>query len=612
MSGLARTPFGAIFQTEVLLNSKRVAPYVMAILFGGNALLWWGWGPAASRGLATNSEVFIVGVSVVFSFMTLPLFTAVIMGDPVIRDFRAGVTPLIFSKPVSRANYLLGKFLGNFFVLVCCQMAFPLTLLLLQGFHKSQMIVQPARVFPYLKHFLLLVVISHLVLAAIYFAVGTLTRNAKIVYGLAVSFYPLYVAYQLLLLKGLPTRWRIALDPLLMNWSDLTTKGHNAEWLNQFAFSYDSDVLANRAVMILIAAVCLMILYARFSMVEQSVETVRGNQLTTINLGTGNERLIMDEESFDFAHSMPEVEEAAPLKRVALPTVSAVTEGALASVKQFLAAFIVELRLLFAERSLAMLLPLATLVSVLGLAYYEAVPAPSYSAAYAERTIDSFTLFLVAIAIFYTGEAMHRDRELRVEPVLWSMPAPNFVLLLSKFSTTLLLSISASVLVSVAAMALQIYKGHAPVEVLTYLKIYSVILIPSMAFMIAAATLLNVLLRDKYLAYAVGIAVVGALFYLFNLGYNHPLYNPLLYKLWTPSDLTGGARLLPQILIHRIYCLALTALCLSLAHLFFERKSTKGLLAGGQFRAKAWTILVTLVATALAVITGLMINARAV
>ena len=135
----ARSPFGAVFQAEVLLNTKRVAPYAMAILFGGNALLWWGWGPAAGRGWATNSDFFIAGVLPVYSFMTLPLFTALIMADPVIRDFRNGVAPLIFSKPISSSEYLLGKFFGNFFVLVCCQAAFVLTLFVLQAFRRPGM-----------------------------------------------------------------------------------------------------------------------------------------------------------------------------------------------------------------------------------------------------------------------------------------------------------------------------------------------------------------------------------------------------------------------------------------------------------------------------------------
>src|SRR2546422_5163990 len=124
------------------------------ILFAGNAVLWWGWGPAVRLGWATNSEYYIVRNLLGFSFLLgLPIFNAVIMSDPVIRDFRIGIDPLIFSKPVGHASYLFGKFFGNFFVLVCCQAAFPLMLLVLQGFRTSQMIVQPIKVLPYFKHF---------------------------------------------------------------------------------------------------------------------------------------------------------------------------------------------------------------------------------------------------------------------------------------------------------------------------------------------------------------------------------------------------------------------------------------------------------------------------
>lgn len=607
MRSPADTPFGAIFHTEVLLNSKRVAPYALAILFAANALLWWGWGPAGSRGWATNSEFFIVNMFPVFSFMTLPLFTALIMGDPVIRDFRTGVTPLIFSKPVSRATYLLGKFFGNFFVLVCCQMAFPLMLILLQGFRKSQMIVQPARVVPYLKHFLFLVVISHLVLAAFYFTVGTLTRNAKIVYGLAASFYPLYIAYQVVILKSLSPRWRQALDPLLMNWPD--TKGRSAEWLNQLAISYDSDMMANRAIMILIAAVFLTILCVRFSMVERFRKGNDDSQVTTINLATRAESLYAGAESFSFAQPA-QFAEATHGKQVAIPKVSLSTDGARANLKQLIAAFGIELRLLYSERGLVVIVPLAMLLCVLGIGSHQEVPDGLYTAVYAARTAETLLLFLAAIAVFFTGESMHRDRELRIEPVLWSMPAPNFVLLLSKFSPTLLLSISFSLLVGLAAIALQIVRGDLPVDMRVYLTIYSVILIPNMVFMISAVTVLNVLLRDKYLAYAVSFAIGGWLFYLYNLGYKHWLYNPVLYGLWTPSDLGGAGSNLTRILTHRIYCLAIAALFLSLAHLFFERKSTTGLQSNGRLSGTGWSILIISLSSVTAIITGLMIGAK--
>ena len=607
MRSPARTPFGAIFQTEVLLNSKRIAPYAMVALFGGNALLWWGWGAATHYGWATNSDYYIARNFGGFSFMTLPLFTALIMGDPVIRDYRAGVSPLIFSKPVSRPAYLLGKFFGNFFVLVCCQAAFPLTLLLLQGVTKSGMVVQPARVVPYFKHFLFFVVVSHLAFAAFYFTVGTLTRSAKIVYGLAVSYYPFYIFYQGVLLKKLPTDWRIALDPVLLNW-DMLIHSRSAEWLNQFVVSYSPYMLANRALMLLAAAACLSFLYVRFSMVERFGKEKDKGQLTSINLAAKADWLDAGAESSGLAPSV-QFEEFTRVESVALPEVRVTTEGARASFRQLRAALGVEFRLLYAERSTIVLVPIATLLCVAALALYEVAPAGSYSASYAGSSAESLLLFLAAIAVFYTGEAMHRDRELKIEPVLWSAPAPNFALLLSKFAATLLLSLALCAAVALAAILLQIYKGHTPIEITTYYTIYSVILIPGIVFLIASSTALNVLLRDKYFAYAVSFAIGGGMLYLYNQGYNHPLYNPLLYGLWTPADLNGASENLARIVTHRIYCLALATAFLSLAHLCFERKSTGGLPAGGRLGGGAWSILILVVSVALAVVAGSMIGA---
>ena len=361
--------------------------------------------------------------------------------------------------------------------------------------------------------------------------------------------------------------------------------------------------------MILIAAVCLTILIFRFSMVERFKKGNDDSQVTTINLATRAESLYAGAESLSFAQPA-QFAEAAHGKRVAIPKVSLSTDGARANLKQLIAAFGIELRLLYAERGLVVIVPLATLLCVLGIGSHQETPDGLYTAVYAARTADTLLLFLAAIAVFFTGESMHRDRELRIEPVLWSVPAPNFVLLLSKFSPTLLLSISFSVLVGLAAIALQIVRGDMPVDMRAYLTIYSVILIPNMVFMISAVTVLNVLLRDKYLAYAVSFAISGGLFYLYNLGYNHWLYNPVLYGLWTPSDLAGAGSNLTRILTHRIYCLAIAALFLSLAHLFFERKSTKGLQSNGRLSSAGWSILIISLSTVTAIITGLMIGAK--
>jgi len=613
MKNPARSPFGAVFAAEVLLNTKRIAPYAMAILFGANALLWWGWGPAAGHGWATNSDFFIAGVLPVYSFLTLPLFTALIMADPVIRDFRTGIAPLIFSKPVSRAEYLLGKFFGNFFVLVCCQAAFVVTLFALQAFRRPGMLVQEVRLVPYLKHFLVFVVISHLVLAAFYFAVGTLTRNAKIVYGLGVAFYPLYITWQVAL-KSLPARWQSAFDPLLMNWGNKTSAGQSAEWVNRLIVTYDSDLIANRLLMILVAVFCLTVAYLRFAIAER-----RGKpeEFSTLNLSTAAEDVYYDSESFKettggLGHQLIS-ESPLGVKRdeaptAPLPAVNKVSTGIYAHLNSLRAAIGVEFRLLRSERSLLVILPLAPLLSFLSLPLARAISGETYSAAYASSTANGVLVFLLGVIVFFTGEAMHRDREVRIEPVLWSTPASNSVLLLSKLLTTISLVIFLIVLVSLTAIATQLLRGDTPVEVSAYLITYAVILFPAVVFMTAGSIAFNVLLRDKYFTYATSIAIGGGLFYLYNLGYNHWTYNPALYRLWTYSDLTGAGNAQTQILTHRMYCLAVACVFLALAQLGFRRKSANGLIVNGRLGSKGWALVVMAVSAAVALAIGSMIK----
>ena len=565
------TPFVAVFQNEVLLNAKRLAPYVLMALFSANAVLWWIKGPAADLGWATNSDFYIARSLKAFSFLLgLPIFNAVIMGDAVIRDFRLGLVPLVFSKPINRAQYLFGKFCGSFFVLVCCQAAFPLTQIVLQAFRPARMVVQPAHFLIHFKHFFFFVVVTHLALAAIYFSVGALTRNSKIVYGVAVCFYPFYVSIMLFLLRGFSLPVRSLLDPFLLNTGPSRNGfGHSADFLNQYVYSYSSGMIANRAVMVLISAACLLLLYWRFSITDRTDK----EHFSVLQLTTTTERIYFDSSSLAATsgqHLSEEVSEDRSIANIVLPAVSTANKTFSDNLKKLVSAVSLEFRLLRTERSLVVLLPLALVLSIFDVAFFRVVPEVSYSATYASHTANAMLLFLIGMSVFYTGESMHRDRELRIEPILWATPAPNYVLLLSKFLATLGLTLSFITLTGFAALTTQLVRRH-PIEIQTYLLTYSIVLIPGVVFLAAGSVMLNVLLRNKYLVYATSIALGSALFYLYGIGHNHWLYNPLAYRLWTYADLIGVHS--RALLFQRFYWIAISVLCLVLAHVSFARQS---------------------------------------
>ena len=567
MKNPIQTPFAAVFRNEVLLNSKRVAPYMVAALCGGHAVLWWSVGPARGRGVAVNSDFAIAAVLPPYSFLFLPLFTALIMADPSIRDFREGIHPLIFSKPLSRGEYLLGKFFGNFFVLACCQSAFVITLFVLQWIPKQGGVaVQEAKFLSYPKHFLVLVGISHMFLAAVYFTIGTLTRNAKIVYGLGIGFYPIYIGYQTILLNRVQWRWKLALDPLVMNQGRgiHTTIAAEVLKLNQLVVVYDTNLIVNRVVMVLLTAICLTILYWLFTTTERSG---KAEHFSILNLSTAAEGVYYPDIPLRLDESERRDYKTIST-HVVIPEVVRVNEGIRANVNKLIAALGVEFSLLRAERSLVVIMPLAIFFSILEVAFYNIPPDVSQSAAYATNTAKLLLLFLIGIAVFYTGEAIHRDREVKIEPVIWSTPVTNSVLLVSKCLATILLPLSLVIAVGLIAILIQLLRGHTPVDVSAYLMVYGVVLVPGIVFMASFVVALNVLLRNKYVAYVIAIGTGVGLFYLYSVGYNHWLYNPLLYQLWKYQDLASA-----KILGYRLYWIALAVVCIGFAHVLFERRS---------------------------------------
>jgi ABC-type transport system involved in multi-copper enzyme maturation permease subunit len=542
----APATFTAVFRAELFRNGRRPAPYVMAALFTGNAVLWGLAGPAADRGWLTNGEFYIARLLTGFSFMTLPFCTAVLMGDPVLRDFTERVDPLIFSKPLKRAAYLLAKFCGSFAVLVLCQFAFAVALAALQLYSRPGLLADTPKLLPYAKHFLFFVVISHVALAALHFAVGTLTRSMKLVYGLAVLFYPLYVAYQIQL-KSVPSYWRIALDPLLMNWSGEVARGASAASLNALVVQYDAGMVVNRLVMLGIAVACLALVCVTFDPVGETRAPLRAIRVR----GLAVARARRD---------------------------TSILPAALgARLDPLLASIGMELRQLRDERSVIAIVPIAVVTTILGPLVYGVRPTGVLpSAVYAHSTASTLLLILIGVVVFYVGETMHRDRERRVEALVWATPVGDWSLLLSKFVAGVALAGTLLVLTALAGMAVQAWRGDVPIDVGAYVNAYLVILLPTAVFATAAAMALNVVVRDKYSAYVVVVGIVGLLFYLYGQGYDHWSYNPALFGRWDASDLVvGGTRWL-AIVAHRLYVVALAVVLLWISAARFQRPSARG------------------------------------
>lgn len=559
MQNPLHNPFFVVVRAELRFNSQRVAPYALAVLFSLNAWLWWSGGPAARLGWATNSDFYIVHCMSGFVFISTPFFVALLMGEAVLRDLRLEAHSLLLATPLRRSEYLLGKFCGNFLTLVLCSACFALTLCLLQALRVAGMSVLPWRVLPYLKHFLVLVVISHLLMAAYCFTIGTLTRNVKFVYLAILAGYFLLIFFGYFFSQYAPSwnQWLSLVGPV----NGFNPYRHSTEFINQFVNVYGTEFVVNRLGVTALAAALLGLLVWRFS--KASVDGGSASPFETGLRLTAQPERISFESDFVFAPAAAPVVNA-PRQSIAIPSAQLASSGARAGWRQFAAALRAEFRLLRHERSLIVLAPLVVLLASVELG------ATGNSISYAVNSAQALLLLLSAILFFYAGEALHREQELRVEAILWSAPPPNGILLGAKFAALLALALGLILLVLIAALCLQAYRGLLPLTPLPYLIVYGIVLLPSLIFVLGATVALHVLLRNKYLAHIVGLGLGGGLIWLWLHGYVNGLYNPVLYRLWTYEELIGSK--LVYVLWQRLYWLALTLTCLATAHWFYPRR----------------------------------------
>jgi ABC-2 type transport system permease protein len=610
---LLGSPVIAIIRAEILFNRRRAAPYVLLVLFSANAVLWW-QGASVAYGWATNSDFYIARLFGGFAFLTTPFFVAMLTGDAVSRDFRFEITALLLSKPIHRAEYVLGKFFGNFIVLTTCGSIYALTLFLLQTVRLDGMIVLPLRITPYVKHFFILVVITQFALAAFCFLVGTLTRNSKLVYLFVTALYAVYIPTMVFFQFYSPRSGKL-FDPFLFDWVNANGRNRPAELLNQMVITYDWQLITNRLIVLTVAAICLLIAYWRFTYAEDSrASDKQAPDTGLLGLVEKSDRLYHEEtpaEAFPVTGiSIRLSENLAERKPVQLPQVAISHKGFGGQLRRLLAATAVEFRLLGGERSLVMLIPLTVLMCVAQLAPLVREPGTSalpLSALYAANSTDVLLLLLFGVSIFFTGEAVFRDRELRLEAILWCAPVADAVFLLAKFLAVFLLACGFVMLGALTAIGLQSYRNFATLDLYAYLKVYSIILLPAVVFMIGASLLLSVLLREKYVAYIAGVASGGGLFYLFTQGHKGWLYNPVLFQLWEYTDLSGTGRNFARILLQRLYWLAIAIACLAAAQLFFRRGAVKSIIAHHRLSEKGWALTIALAAALLAVVAGLKI-----
>ncbi|HJY92620.1 MAG TPA: hypothetical protein VJ255_20205, partial [Candidatus Acidoferrum sp.] len=197
------------------------------------------------------------------------ILIAAIFGPAILRDFQRDTYALIFTKPISKFDYLGGKWLASLVVTL-----FVFSGLVLGGIigtftpWADKTRLAPVHLLDYLKPFFQISVINIFFLGALFYCVAALSRRIVVVYLQGVSVLALYLilALSVVTTNKLDRFWPSVFDPLGMVFMNSIMRYWTVVERNSKFLEWSGSFLYNRLVWTGFGIAALVLTYVLFPM----------------------------------------------------------------------------------------------------------------------------------------------------------------------------------------------------------------------------------------------------------------------------------------------------------------------------------------------------------
>ena len=553
----------AIALFEVKTKLKRLSTYVYFVVFAALAALWMAaaGGMFASANIAFGSDkVFInapyalgqtITVLGVFGMVTL----AALMGRAVQQDFEYQAYHFFFTSPITKTQYLLGRYLGTVVVVMAVFVGIGVG----AAIGASLPGIDPARVGPwslaaFVQPYAVFLLPNVVVLGACFFAIAALTRRMLPVYVAGVIVLVGWLL-ALQLLRDIENRTISALlDPMGSVAQGLVTRYWSTAEKNSLLVPLAAEVLWNRLLWLGVGLVAFGLAFARFRMSFDSTGERRRKRAAVA--------------------AVPRV---APIARP-LPPVQVDVRPA-AYLRQLPGLVALQFRetvknIYFVAIVAAGALFILSNARVIGSIY----GTNTYPVTY--QVIDiasgSFTLFMLVITTLYAGELVWRERDARVALIADSTPAPTWLSFISKLLALFATQAVLQVVVMVCGILIQLFSGYTKLEPGQYFERLFVLQLPDYWVLAVLAFTVHVVVDQKYLGHFLVVLYYVAMIALSGFGLDDRLYHYGQSGNVVYSDMNGYGHFLGPKHWAQLYWTAGAVMLLAFARLMWMRGTDAG------------------------------------
>ena len=499
----------------------------------------------AGSNIYRNAPTFVTQMQIIFSLFFMFVTTAFV-ANVVVRDDETGFGSILRSTPITKVQYLGGRFMGAAAAAILAFAFIPLG-----AWIGSMMpwvdpeLVGPNRLSTYLYGLLVFGIPDLLFTGAIFFAAATLTRSMMWTYVCVVLLFLGWLILQAVTRQKPELRHATALiEPFgAAAFSNAVRYWSPAE-RNTMLPAFAGEILANRLLWTAIGGSALALAIRAFRFAEAGAS----------------------------AKKKREEEAPAPATQVTAPLPEARPGSAAAA--QFAARMRLEAGQVFRSPAFFVLVGLGLVNTIAG-AWFggEMFGTATYpvTRALIPLVAGSFGLFPIIIAVYYSGELVWRERDRRMNEIVDATPLPNWAYVVPKTAAVALVLFATLGVSVLAAMLVQLLKGYPHFELAKWLLWYVLPQGVEMLMIAVLAVFVQSLAPNKYVGWAVMVVYLISTIVLVSLGFEHNLYRFGSAPEEPLSDMNGAGRFWIGAWWFRLYWACFCVLLLVVSHLLWRR-----------------------------------------
>ncbi|MGA7964183.1 MAG: M1 family aminopeptidase [Candidatus Acidiferrales bacterium] len=550
------------FFLELKLRFKSVSTYVFFLM---PFLMMFFAVSARDFGPVGNGKVYLNGpYALALTFVQLTAFGSIlisaIFGPAILRDFQQDTYPLLFTKPISKFDYLGGRWAASFVisVLVFSGLLFGAIVGAFMPWADRTRIA-PIHLWTHLQPFLSITVVQIFFLGSLFFCVAALSRRIIVVYLQGVVLFALYLILlvSVVTTNKLDRTWPSISDPLGIVLLDGVTRYWTVAERNTQLLHWSGVFLANRLVWIGVGVLALLVTYIFFPMSAEVLGARRTSRRAR--------EVRADEEA----------ERKTRPRGVTLPAVTQIFNSATAREQLWSLT-----RLRFSNISREMVFWAIVVIMIVNTtlnAYFAGESNDVYVWPVTYLMVQALQggafLFLYIITTIYAGELIWRERDVRFEQIHDSLPVADSTDWLSKFCALVLVNFVLVSVVIFCGIAVQTFLGYYHYEIPVYLKEMYLIALPQLLTFALLALVVHTLVSNKFVGHAMLIGFFILIPVLYRYGIENRLYLIGEITPYTYSDMNGYGHFVPGLVWSISYWFLFCAF-LGVIAMAFSRRGT--------------------------------------